>query len=289
MVSPAAAELPNGISTPPTTAPGAPNRSPPTGSSTQNAPQSQSQPATISTSQSLSNGVNLAAHAGAASTSLTDAGTSKRPRDARLIHLLLANMGVNAYTERVPLQLMDFAYRYTSGVLSDALAYEPPTAGNNLGGKKKAAGTGAGAGNEQEDGVSLNALRTAVAARASYQFSAALPKEFMIEVANERNRNALPRVDREFGIRLPPERYCLTGLGWDVKDEWDSEVEQDEEEEEEEEEEGEEEADATMDGGPVGGDTAMSGMNEENEGEEEEEFEEVMGASGNRDVDMADG
>ena len=41
----------------------------------------------------------------------------KRPRDARLIHLVLANFGVNAYQERIPLQLMDFAYRYTSSTL----------------------------------------------------------------------------------------------------------------------------------------------------------------------------
>ena len=46
-----------------------------------------------------------------------DNGQSKRPRDARLIHLVLANYGVNAYQERVPLQLMDFAYRYTSSTL----------------------------------------------------------------------------------------------------------------------------------------------------------------------------
>lgn len=46
-----------------------------------------------------------------------DNGQSKRPRDARLIHLILANYGVNAYQERVPLQLMDFAYRYTSSIL----------------------------------------------------------------------------------------------------------------------------------------------------------------------------
>lgn len=38
------------------------------------------------------------------------AGTRK-PRDARIIHLILASMGVSAYQERVPLMLMDFAYR----------------------------------------------------------------------------------------------------------------------------------------------------------------------------------
>lgn len=49
--------------------------------------------------------------------SQVDKGQSKRPRDARLIHLVLANYGVNAYQERIPLQLMDFAYRYTSSTL----------------------------------------------------------------------------------------------------------------------------------------------------------------------------
>lgn len=53
-------------------------------------------------------------------TSLSDPGYSKRPRDARLIHLILASLGVSAYQERVPLQLLDFAYRYTSSVLGDA-------------------------------------------------------------------------------------------------------------------------------------------------------------------------
>lgn len=43
--------------------------------------------------------------------STTDNGQSRRPRDARVVHLILASMGVHAYHERVPLQIMDFAYR----------------------------------------------------------------------------------------------------------------------------------------------------------------------------------
>lgn len=169
-------------------------------------------------------------------------------------------MGVHAYTERVPLQLLDFAYRYTSGVLSDALAYEPPSQVTS-GGKKAA--------NKDDDGVSLNALRTAVGARAAQQFSPALPKEFMMEVAAERNRIALPRVEREYGMRLPPERYCFTGVGWDVKDSWEEEVDVDD-------------VDMAAGGGGVGlggpvggGDTVMGGM--EDEEVDNDEFEEVMG------------
>lgn len=161
---------------------------------------------------------------------------------------------MHAYTERVPLQLLDFAYRYTNGILSDALSYEGPQPANA--GKKAAAKT-------EDEGISLNALRTAIHARAQQQFSATLPKEFMAEVASERNRVALPRVEREWGLRLPPERYCFTGVGWNLKEEW-------------EEDEEIEEMDGVAQGGPVGGaDTVMGGM--EDEEVNEDEFEEVMG------------
>lgn len=207
-------------------------------------------------------------------TSLQDTGLSKRPRDARLIHVLLQKMGVHAYTERVPIQLLDFTYRYTSGILSDALSYEPP-AHNAASSSKKAA-------KEAEDSITSPALKTAISARAAYQFSPALPKEFLTELAAERNRIALPRVDREFGIRLPPERYCFTGVGWGVKESWEDEVEV---------EEGVEDVSAAGGvgvGGPVGGalgaDTVMGGMEEEEV--EEDEFEEVMGLKG--DTTMTD-
>lgn len=260
----------NGISTPPATAAAAHTASPPP-SQAPSQPQSAAQPATTSTSTSA------AAAAAAASTaypptSLLDTGASKRPRDARLIHLLLANMGVNAYTERVPLQLLDFAYRYTSGVLSDALAYEPPVPSSLPPSEKKKRDPTA------DEGISLNALRTSVAGRAAMMTGAGgLGKEFLAEMASERNRVALPRVEREFGVRLPPERYCFTGVGWGVREAW--EVDEDEQSEEGD-------GDEKMgEGGPVGAadgfgdagadDTEMGGM--EDEEVDEDEFQAVMG------------
>lgn len=71
-----------------------------------------------------------------------------------------------------------------------------------------------------------------------------------MDLASERNRIALPGVSRGHdaaaqaggpaaavadqsvimaGIRLPPERFCLTGIGWNMLDEWDSEGEAEEE------------------------------------------------------------
>ncbi|PVH92254.1 TFIID-31kDa-domain-containing protein [Periconia macrospinosa] len=272
MASPAGEQLTNGISTPPTTG-NAGNPSPPTASSTQ--PNTQQASQTNGTFTSTTTSATAPANPSFPSTSLQDAGTSKRPRDARLIHLILANMGVHAYTERVPLQLLDFSYRYTSGILSDALSYEPPPphANTSGGGRGKATKN-----DDDSGGISLNALRTAVAARAASQFTSTLPKEFMSEVASERNRVALPRVEKEWGIRLPPERYCFTGVGYGVREAWEDE----EDDDMPDSGSNNNNAGGVGVGGPVGGlpgaadgDTLMRGMDDEDD--DEELFEEVMG------------
>lgn len=42
----------------------------------------------------------------------------------------------------------------------------------------------------------------------------------MLEQAAERNRTQLPRIGKSWGVQLPPERYCLTGAGWNLRDLW---------------------------------------------------------------------
>ncbi|KAJ5936298.1 hypothetical protein N7454_005596 [Penicillium verhagenii] len=183
-------------------------------------------------------------------TSLQDSGKTRRPRDVRLVHMLLASLGVTAYQDRVPLQLLDFAYRYTSNVLQDAVHLATEGYAGAVG--DAAGNTGKNATSAEVNGVSLPALRLSIASRLHYQFQTGLPKEFLMEVASERNRIALPGVSRGFdaatpggpngapaaaanqsvmmaGMRLPPERFCLTGMGWNMKDEWDSEGEAEEE------------------------------------------------------------
>jgi transcription initiation factor TFIID subunit 9B len=159
--------------------------------------------------------------------------------------MLLASLGVTAYQERVPLQLLDFAYRYTSGVLQDAVHLATEGYAGVTG---EAAGS-ASRGPPEVNTVTLPALRLSIASRLHYQFQTGLPKEFLMDVAAERNRVALPGATRGFdqgqqakpsanqsvlmgGMRLPPERFCLTGVGWDMKDEWDSEGEEEVEVEE---------------------------------------------------------
>ncbi|KAF2090912.1 TFIID-31kDa-domain-containing protein, partial [Saccharata proteae CBS 121410] len=178
--------------------------------------------------------------------SLSDSGLSKRPRDARLLHMVLAHLGVSAYQERVPLQLMDFAYRYTADILGEAVRITESAA---------SVGTKGGAGAGKDEGtVTLAAIRSAIAAKLNNQYSSNLPKDFLLEMAQEKNRVGLPRAERDFGVRLPPERYCFTGAGWGLKDEWESETEA-----------SGDEPDETMEDVREGGD--------ENEANEEDDFE----------------
>ena len=96
----------------------------------------------------------------------------------------------------------------------------------------------------------------------------------MLEQAAERNRTVLPKVDRSWGVQLPSERFCLTGTGWNLKEEWESEGEN----EDNEGEQGKSAPDGTK--AQVNGDVdkSMGGMDgAEDEKEEDAEDEEGAG------------
>lgn len=159
----------------------------------------------------------------------------------------------------MPLLLLDFAYRHTSSVLSDALhlSADPYT---SHAGAKPSQTSGAAPVNVGDATVSANAVHLAVASRLGYQFRAgggAASKEWMLELARERNKVALPKVAaHEWGVRLPNERFVLSGASWGLKDVW-AGMEGDDDEEEEEEEE---DAEGAMEG------VEMGGQNEEDIG-----------------------
>ncbi|KAK7520402.1 transcription initiation factor IID, 31kD subunit-domain-containing protein [Phyllosticta citriasiana] len=286
MASPATGDAPNGITTPTN-----PNASGQAAANTSTPPSSSAAPgATANNATTPADGAAPTINNGSAAqpasqqppqpvqppTSISDSGLGKRPKDSRLIHMVLAHQGVQAYQERVPLQLLDFAYRYTAGVLSDAVSItaETTAAAPTTG---KGGGAAQGPAAQQEGSVSLGAVRSAIASRLNYQFNPNLPKEFLLELGTEKNRVGLPKPEREYGVRLPPERYCFTGAGWNLKEEWESEIEDD----------GDDDGDVNMTGQQGGGDGVnggerMEGVQETGgqEGDDEydqDEFEEVMG------------
>ncbi|CDK25517.1 unnamed protein product [Kuraishia capsulata CBS 1993] len=116
------------------------------------------------------------------------------PRDVRLLHLIFATQG------------------YTTGVLQDATLYNDHAHGagahvSNAGN----AGTNSPLTNED--------IRLAIASRTNYQFKPVPPKELLLELAAEKNRKPLPPVMPSWGIRLPPEKFCLTAKDWSLSDE----------------------------------------------------------------------
>ena len=203
------------------------------------------------------------------------------PRDVRLLHLLLASQAIHQYEERVPLQLMDFAYRYTRGVLKDAMIYndykinnlveDTTTAtsnkelnvdnkSNSNGGEKSTSdntdntgtttstttsnttdgnsnstttnnsntnanpvttttttsNTGSNNSNLAPGQLTVEDIRLAIASRTQYQFKPTAPKELLLKLASERNKKSLPQVMGSWGVRLPPEKYCLTAKEWGI-------------------------------------------------------------------------
>lgn len=149
---------------------------------------------------------------------------------------------------------------YTNAVLQDALIYADVGNSNNASGMNP------------PSVITIDDLRMSIASRVNHQFNTALPKEFLLDIAQERNKIALPPVDKGYGIRLPPEKYCLTGINWDLSDGDEFYVDGDDEDEE-----------AGEEGGEGGGDSmegVLPGL-----GEDEGADEDAQGEDDDMNVD----
>lgn len=142
--------------------------------------------------------------------------------------MLLSSLGVTAYQERIPVQLLDFAYRHSSSILSDALHLSSDAYVSQ---QTRAKDAPPGGSFRDADGqVSVHAVHLAIQSRLQYQFGGGngggLSKEFLLETAHARNKVALPRVlQNEWGVRLPSERFVLTGIPWGLREEWETDDE----------------------------------------------------------------
>ncbi|KAH6702802.1 hypothetical protein BKA61DRAFT_646780 [Leptodontidium sp. MPI-SDFR-AT-0119] len=148
-------------------------------------------------------------------TSPQDNSLNKRPRDARLMHMLLSSLGCTAY---------QIKSAHSISILSDVLRLSFDAF---ISQQTRAWDAPPGGGFREADGqVSANAVLLAIQSRLQYQFSGGnggrgLSKEFLLGMAQQRNEVTLPRVLRnEWGVRLPSEKFVLTGVLWGLKGEW---------------------------------------------------------------------
>ncbi|KAJ8515995.1 hypothetical protein ONZ45_g6677 [Pleurotus djamor] len=161
--------------------------------------------------------------------SRSSAAVDTLPPTARSIALLVASTpGVQDVQPGVLHQLLEFAHRYTSQVITDGMVYA-----EHAGRSGK---------------VELDDVMLAVQARVGWEFGGRIPKEHILSLATHTNAIPLPAVPEVFGVRLPPPSECLIAVDFDLVPNkpppgvklYDEEVEEIEESESEEEEEEEE-------------------------------------------------
>lgn len=109
------------------------------------------------------------------------------PRDAKTMAAILKDVGVEDYEPRVINQMLEFAYRYVSDVLDDARVYSEYSA-------KKS--------------VDADDVRLAVQMKVENTLTNPPSREMLSELAQEKNAVALPALKQQYGLRLPPDRYC---------------------------------------------------------------------------------
>ncbi|KAF9145062.1 Transcription initiation factor TFIID subunit 9 [Mortierella sp. GBA39] len=118
-----------------------------------------------------------------------------QPRDAKVVSLILQSLAVEDADQKVIHQLLEFAHRYTTDVFQDALLYSEHAGRTDVG---------------------LDDVRLAIQGRVNHSFTSPPPKEFLLELAEEKNRVPLPLIPEKYGIRLPHERHCLTAVNFQL-------------------------------------------------------------------------
>ncbi|KAI7817495.1 transcription initiation factor TAFII31 [Gamsiella multidivaricata] len=118
-----------------------------------------------------------------------------QPRDAKVISLILQSLSVEDAEQKVIHQLLEFAHRYTTDVFQDALLYSEHAGRTEVG---------------------LDDVKLAIQGRVNHSFTSPPPKEFLLELAEEKNKVPLPLIPEKYGIRLPHERHCLTTVNFQL-------------------------------------------------------------------------
>ncbi|XP_015252418.1 transcription initiation factor TFIID subunit 9 [Cyprinodon tularosa] len=118
------------------------------------------------------------------------------PKDAQVMMQILKDMGVTEYEPRVINQMLEFTYRYVTTIIEDAKIY---------------------ATHAKKSNVDADDIKLAIQCRMDQSFTSPPPRDFLLEVARQKNQTPLPLIKPYTGPRLPPDRYCLTAPNYRLK------------------------------------------------------------------------
>ncbi|XP_037796187.1 transcription initiation factor TFIID subunit 9-like [Penaeus monodon] len=120
------------------------------------------------------------------------------PKEAQVMSAILKDMGITDYEPGVINQMLEFTYRYVSQILDDARVYA------NYAKKIKT--------------IELDDVKLAVHMQMEKSFTTPPPRDLLLDLARTRNANPLPAIKaNQHGIRLPPDRYCLSACNYRIK------------------------------------------------------------------------
>ncbi|XP_063793596.1 transcription initiation factor TFIID subunit 9-like isoform X4 [Pseudophryne corroboree] len=109
---------------------------------------------------------------------------------------ILKDMGITEYEPRVINQMLEFTYRYVTTILEDAKIYSSHAKKNNI---------------DADD------VRLSIQCRTDQSFTSPPPRDFLLDIARQKNQTPLPLIKPYAGPRLPPDRYCLTAPNYRLK------------------------------------------------------------------------
>lgn len=120
------------------------------------------------------------------------------PKEAQVMSAILKDMGITDYEPGVINQMLEFIYRYVSQVLDDARVFA------NYAKKTRT--------------IEMDDVKLAVHMQMEKSFTTPPPRDLLLELARTRNSNPLPPIKvNQYGIRLPPDRYCLSACNYRIK------------------------------------------------------------------------
>ncbi|XKL68394.1 hypothetical protein PGB90_003885 [Kerria lacca] len=118
------------------------------------------------------------------------------PKDAQVIMAILKELGVNDFDPRVINQLLEFIYWHTTITLDDARVF---------------------ANHAKKKNIDADDVKLAIQIHAEKMSFAGPPRDILLELARSKNSTSLAPIKPQSGIRLPPDRYCLTQPNYKLK------------------------------------------------------------------------
>jgi len=118
------------------------------------------------------------------------------PKEAQVMAAILRDLGIQDYDPGVLTQMLEFSYRYITNILEDAKVYSN---------------------HARKRGIDGDDIKLAVQVNTEQTVTGPPTRDVLLDLAQARNNTQLPLVKPGVGLRLPPDRHCLTNTNYRLR------------------------------------------------------------------------